>query len=121
MSGLVVADAGQPFNITDSGNASQTGLGLDRADWNTSHAPAYIGGKLNAAAASGISDFLLFGFFKSSGLRVAKVPYRDILQAPGRAELMGQKAFARIAEWSFEQDIQGLRQALAHVAPGFEA
>ena len=39
-------------------------------------------GKLNAAAASGISDFLLFGFFKSSGLRVAKVPYRDILQAP---------------------------------------
>jgi tripartite-type tricarboxylate transporter receptor subunit TctC len=39
-------------------------------------------GKLNAAAASGISDFLLFGFFKSSGLQVAKVPYRDILQAP---------------------------------------
>lgn len=50
VSGLVVADAGQPFSITDSGNASQTGLGLDRADWNTSHAPAYIGGKLNAAA-----------------------------------------------------------------------
>jgi tripartite-type tricarboxylate transporter receptor subunit TctC len=40
-------------------------------------------GKLNAAAASGISDFLLFGFLKSEGLQVAKVPYRDIMQAPG--------------------------------------
>jgi tripartite-type tricarboxylate transporter receptor subunit TctC len=39
-------------------------------------------GKLNAAAASGNADFLLFGFLKSSGLSVAKVPYRDILQAP---------------------------------------
>jgi tripartite-type tricarboxylate transporter receptor subunit TctC len=40
-------------------------------------------GKLNAAAANGISDFLLFGFFKSLGLQVAHVPYRDIMQAPG--------------------------------------
>jgi tripartite-type tricarboxylate transporter receptor subunit TctC len=40
-------------------------------------------GKLNAAAASGISDFLLFGFFKNLGLEVAHVPYRDIMQAPG--------------------------------------
>ena len=39
-------------------------------------------GKLNAAAASGISDFLLFGFFKNMGLQVAHVPYRDIMQAP---------------------------------------
>jgi tripartite-type tricarboxylate transporter receptor subunit TctC len=39
-------------------------------------------GKLNAAAANGISDFLLFGFFKSMGLQIAKVPYRDIMQAP---------------------------------------
>jgi tripartite-type tricarboxylate transporter receptor subunit TctC len=39
-------------------------------------------GKLNAAAANGNSDFLLFGFIKSSGLDVPKVPYRDILQAP---------------------------------------
>jgi tripartite-type tricarboxylate transporter receptor subunit TctC len=40
-------------------------------------------GKLNAAAANGISDFLLFGFFKNQGLEVAHVPYRDIMQAPG--------------------------------------
>jgi tripartite-type tricarboxylate transporter receptor subunit TctC len=39
-------------------------------------------GKLNAAAANGISDFLLFGFFKKQGLQVADVPYRDIMQAP---------------------------------------
>ena len=39
-------------------------------------------GQLNAAAASGNADFLLFGFLKSSRLQVAKVPYRDILQAP---------------------------------------
>jgi len=39
-------------------------------------------GKLNAAAANGNADFLLFGFLKSTGLQVAKVPYRDILQAP---------------------------------------
>jgi tripartite-type tricarboxylate transporter receptor subunit TctC len=39
-------------------------------------------GQLNAAAAQGISDFLLFGFFKSMGLQVARVPYRDIMQAP---------------------------------------
>src|SRR5262249_41520529 len=39
-------------------------------------------GKLNAAAANGISDFLLFGFFKSMGLQIVRVPYRDIMQPP---------------------------------------
>ena len=39
-------------------------------------------GKLNAAAANGTSDFLLFGFLKGAGLQVARVPYRDIMQAP---------------------------------------
>jgi hypothetical protein len=50
MSGLVVADAGQPFSITDSAGNSQTGLSLDRADWNTTQAPAYLNEKLNPAA-----------------------------------------------------------------------
>jgi tripartite-type tricarboxylate transporter receptor subunit TctC len=40
-------------------------------------------GKLNVAAATGNSDFLIFGFFKGLGLQVTKVPYRDIMQAPG--------------------------------------
>jgi tripartite-type tricarboxylate transporter receptor subunit TctC len=39
-------------------------------------------GKFNAAAANGNSDFLLSGFLKSNGLDIAKVPYRDITQAP---------------------------------------
>jgi len=39
-------------------------------------------GKLNAAAANGLTDFLLFGFLKDAGLQMAKVPYRDINQAP---------------------------------------
>src|ERR1700722_9581671 len=39
-------------------------------------------GKLNAAAAQGISDFLLFGFAKNMGLDIVRVPYRDIMQAP---------------------------------------
>ena len=50
LSGLVVADAGQPFSITDSADNSHTGLGLDRADWNTTQAPAYVNGKLNKDA-----------------------------------------------------------------------
>jgi glycosyltransferase involved in cell wall biosynthesis len=40
---------------------------------------------------------------------------------PGMAEAMGQRAFERIQSWSFEEDVQGLRQALEHVAPGFMA
>ena len=39
-------------------------------------------GKLNAAAANGVSEFLLFGFIKNMDLQIAKVPYRDIMQAP---------------------------------------
>jgi tripartite-type tricarboxylate transporter receptor subunit TctC len=39
-------------------------------------------GKLNAAAAQGISDFLLFGFIKKARLDIVRVPYRDIMQAP---------------------------------------
>jgi tripartite-type tricarboxylate transporter receptor subunit TctC len=39
-------------------------------------------GKLNAAAATGISDFLLFGWLKKMDLQIVKVPYRDIMQAP---------------------------------------
>jgi tripartite-type tricarboxylate transporter receptor subunit TctC len=39
-------------------------------------------GKLNAAAATGISDFLLFGWLKNMDLQIVRVPYRDIMQAP---------------------------------------
>jgi len=39
-------------------------------------------GKLNGAASQGVSDFLLFGFAKQQNLDIARVPYRDIMQAP---------------------------------------
>jgi tripartite-type tricarboxylate transporter receptor subunit TctC len=39
-------------------------------------------GKFNAAAATGNSDFLIFGFIKDMDLQITKVPYRDIMQAP---------------------------------------
>jgi len=50
-------------------------------------------GKLNAAAAQGLSDFLLSGFLTMSGVQMARIPYRDILQAPndlseGRIQLL---------------------------------
>jgi tripartite-type tricarboxylate transporter receptor subunit TctC len=37
---------------------------------------------LNVAAAAGNSDLIMSGFIKTQGLPIAKVPYRDILQAP---------------------------------------
>jgi glycosyltransferase involved in cell wall biosynthesis len=46
---------------------------------------------------------------------------RRVLDTPGEAEAMGERAFERVRGWSFEQDVQGLRRALAHVAPGFTA
>jgi tripartite-type tricarboxylate transporter receptor subunit TctC len=58
-------------------------------------------GRLNAAAANGNAEFLLFGFLKTAGLDVPKVPYRDITQAPndlaeGRIQvLMSSFAIAR--------------------------
>ncbi len=44
-----------------------------------------------------------------------------VLKTPGVAEAMGQHAFERIQGFSFEEDVQGLRRALAHIAPGFVA
>ena len=55
---------------------------------------------------SGNADFLLFGFLKSSGLQVAKVPYRDILQAPNDLA---------------EGRIQALMTSLAVVRPQMQA
>lgn len=40
-------------------------------------------GKLNAAAVPGITDFITSAFLKTSGLDMARVPYRDINQSVG--------------------------------------
>jgi glycosyltransferase involved in cell wall biosynthesis len=46
---------------------------------------------------------------------------RSVLDTPGVAEEMGRRAFQRIQSWSFTEDIQGLRRALASLVPRFEA
>ncbi len=46
---------------------------------------------------------------------------RGVLDAPGVAAEMGQRALERIQNWSFEEDVAGLRRALAAMVPGFEA
>jgi len=63
-------------------------------------------GKLNAAAATGISDFLLFGWIKDMNLQIVKVPYRDIMQAPNDLA---------------EERIQVLSTSLAVVQPLMQA
>lgn len=40
---------------------------------------------------------------------------RRVLAAPETAALMGQRALERIRKWGFEEDVRGLRQALARV------
>jgi glycosyltransferase involved in cell wall biosynthesis len=46
---------------------------------------------------------------------------RRVLETPGMAEAMGERSFERIGNWSFKEDVRGLRMALAYVAPGFVA
>ncbi len=50
-------------------------------------------GKLNYAAAPGITEFTLTGFLKAEGIDMVKVPYRDVVQAgtdlgEGRLQLL---------------------------------
>ena len=40
---------------------------------------------------------------------------RQVLASPETAQRMGDAALRRIESWSFEQDVAGLKQALAHV------
>src|SRR5258708_5162141 len=55
-------------------------------------------GKLNVAAAQGISDFLLFGFIKSVGLEIVRVPAATSIKIEtdeGRRFWSSSAAFAR--------------------------
>ena len=49
MSGLVIADAGQPQSVLDSSDPSLTGIGLDIAD-RVAGQPVFINGRVNKAA-----------------------------------------------------------------------
>jgi glycosyltransferase involved in cell wall biosynthesis len=46
---------------------------------------------------------------------------RQVMWAPGLAERMGQAARKRINGWSFEEDVRGLRQAVAELTRKIEA
>jgi hypothetical protein len=47
--GLVIADAGQPFSVVDSADNSYTGSGFDRAN-SVPDKPIYVNGQLNPEA-----------------------------------------------------------------------
>ena len=49
------------------------------------------------------------------------VALRRIIEDPGMRRTMGENSLRLIQQYSFEQDVAGLRQALAHLLPGFEA
>ena len=42
-----------------------------------------------------------------------------VVETPGVAEAMGQRALERVQRWGFEEDVRGLRRALAAVVPRF--
>jgi len=46
---------------------------------------------------------------------------RRVLETPSASEAMGQRAFERIQSWSFEEDIRGLRRAVASIVPRLTA
>jgi glycosyltransferase involved in cell wall biosynthesis len=46
---------------------------------------------------------------------------KRVLAAPATAETMGASAYQRIQQWGLQQDIQGIRHALQHLVPGFDA
>jgi len=46
---------------------------------------------------------------------------REVLGEPTRTQAMGRRSLEIISRWSFEEDVAGLRQALAAVRPWFRA
>jgi glycosyltransferase involved in cell wall biosynthesis len=59
--------------------------------------------------------------FKVGDVAALAAAIQRVLDTPERSARMGAAARARIGRFSFEQDIAGLRQALACCVPGFDA
>jgi glycosyltransferase involved in cell wall biosynthesis len=57
--------------------------------------------------------------FPAGNIEALTAALRDVLSVPGRAREMGDAGLAIIRKHSFEEDVAGLRQALADVVPGF--
>jgi glycosyltransferase involved in cell wall biosynthesis len=57
--------------------------------------------------------------FPAADVPALAAALKHVLDTPGLALRMGAAARARIDRFSFEQDVAGLRQALAWCVPGF--
>jgi glycosyltransferase involved in cell wall biosynthesis len=59
--------------------------------------------------------------FPVGDIRALAEALERVLGVPGLTARMGIAARARVDDFSFEQDVAGLRQALAWCVPGFSA
>jgi glycosyltransferase involved in cell wall biosynthesis len=59
--------------------------------------------------------------YRTGDVAALTAALRYVLESPERAAKMGQLAAERVGQWGFEQDVEGLRAALAHLCPGFAA
>jgi glycosyltransferase involved in cell wall biosynthesis len=66
---------------------------------------------------TGVSGFI----YPAGDAAALTAALRAALASPESAAAMGRHAFDRIQSWSFEEDVRGLRAALAHICPGFAA
>jgi glycosyltransferase involved in cell wall biosynthesis len=62
-----------------------------------------------------ITDGVEGCIFPAGDVDALTVSLQRVLKTPATASLMGQRGLQRIQTWSFEEDIRGLRQAIAHV------
>jgi hypothetical protein len=88
LSGLGVADGGQPMSVGDGSDQSATGTGPDLAD-RVPGVPVYVHGRLNINAFTNNAP----GTFGNSGRnKYRSLPYRDI-------DVAAQKAFPIVREY----------------------
>ena len=59
--------------------------------------------------------------FPAGNVAALAAALQDVLETPGRAHAMGTASLTIIEQHGFEQDITGLRHALAELVPGFAA
>lgn len=61
-----------------------------------------------------ISDGVEGSVFPVGNIAALTNALRSVLNEPETAKVMGQRALKRIGNWSYEEDVLGLRQALTH-------
>jgi glycosyltransferase involved in cell wall biosynthesis len=58
--------------------------------------------------------------FPAGDVAALTAALRRVLDTPENAAEMGRRALERIKKWNFEEDVRGLRQAIAEVTRGIE-